>query len=100
MHLPTFATLSLLALLSTPSLACKCFVNNRQDNSRTESCCRQLNGVFRDGNDCAANSISERLSQFRSCCGGQSDCDFPRLAEEEKEEEEDQVFPVTTVVVV
>ncbi|KAI1951258.1 hypothetical protein LOZ57_001813, partial [Ophidiomyces ophidiicola] len=73
---------------------CKCYVNGNRDDGRTESCCRQLGGVFRFGNDCLAGSISEHLSNFRRCCGGQSDCDYPGL-------DEDKENPgITTIVVV
>ncbi|KAK1775034.1 hypothetical protein QBC45DRAFT_423335 [Copromyces sp. CBS 386.78] len=65
--------------------ACKCFNSNGGFNKgASEACCHQQNGSWRNGNDCAASSISEHLSNFRSCCknsGAQtSDCDYPRLA--------------------
>ncbi|KAI1085131.1 hypothetical protein F5B20DRAFT_575596 [Whalleya microplaca] len=66
-----------VAAISTPALACKCYVNGNQDNGKTQSCCSQQGGNFVSGNDCQAASISEHLSNFRSCCGGSSDCDFP-----------------------
>ncbi|EEQ28201.1 conserved hypothetical protein [Microsporum canis CBS 113480] len=70
-----------IAMLTTSAVACKCFVNGNQDNARTESCCGQLSGIFNNGDDCAASSISEHLSNFRSCCGGQSDCDYPLVGD-------------------
>ncbi|KAF3491805.1 uncharacterized protein GIQ15_01322 [Arthroderma uncinatum] len=70
-----------MAMLSTSALACKCYVNGNQDTAKTQSCCGQLGGIFANGNDCAASSISEHLSNFRSCCGGQSDCDYPRVGD-------------------
>lgn len=65
--------------------ACKCLNNGGGVNwGASEACCHQQNGSWRNGNDCAASSISEHLSNFRSCCkrsGAQtSDCDYPRLA--------------------
>ncbi|KAI5862512.1 hypothetical protein GGS23DRAFT_597317 [Durotheca rogersii] len=69
------AAVAVAAFLTAPALACKCFVDGGQDDARTQSCCGELNGITA-GDDCRANSISEHLSDFRSCCGGQSDCDF------------------------
>ncbi|KAA8629567.1 hypothetical protein SMACR_08681 [Sordaria macrospora] len=65
--------------------ACKCLNSGGGFNKgASEACCHQQNGSWRNGNDCAASSISEHLSNFRSCCknsGAQtSDCDYPRLA--------------------
>ncbi|KAL7628429.1 hypothetical protein AAE478_002632 [Parahypoxylon ruwenzoriense] len=79
------AAVAVATILSTPALACKCYVNGNQDTARTQSCCNQLGGNFLNGNDCQAASISEHLSNFRSCCGGQSDCDFPAAEEAEAE---------------
>ena len=42
----------------------------------TKPCCGKLSGTV-SGNDCTASSISEHLSDFRNCCGDQSDCDYP-----------------------
>ncbi|KAE8339937.1 hypothetical protein BDV24DRAFT_134767 [Aspergillus arachidicola] len=60
----------------------------------------RFNGVFRGGNDCLASSISERLSNFRRCCGGQSDCDYPHLAETAAGLEEQELDYVKTIVVI
>ncbi|KAE8148703.1 hypothetical protein BDV25DRAFT_141503 [Aspergillus avenaceus] len=79
----SLATVLAIAALSTSALACQCSVNGNWDNARTQSCCNELGGIFQNGHDCLASSISEHLSQFRSCCGGQSDCDYPSLQEEE-----------------
>jgi uncharacterized membrane protein len=78
-------TVAIAALLTAPSLACKCYVDGNRDDQGTEWCCGQFHGVFRFGNDCQAGSISEALSGFRACCGGSSDCDYPGLALEETE---------------
>ncbi|KAJ7743891.1 hypothetical protein B0H14DRAFT_3514802 [Mycena olivaceomarginata] len=60
----------------------------------TQPCCAQLNGNYNSANgDCAAGSISEHLSNFRSCCQTwqlnnvrlTSDCDFPKRALEDLE---------------
>lgn len=96
MLVSNIAAVALAAMMSTPALACKCFVNGRPNSARTRTCCRRYDGVFRGGNDCLASSISEDLRGFRSCCGGRSDCDFPRIAEDEEEE---SGANVTTVVV-
>ncbi|KAI8631686.1 hypothetical protein F5Y19DRAFT_424566 [Xylariaceae sp. FL1651] len=77
MQLTRFVVAAIAAMLSSSALACKCISNGVEDVARTESCCGELSGVFQDGNDCEASSISEHLSNFRDCCGGQSDCDFP-----------------------
>ncbi|RYP36576.1 hypothetical protein DL767_003280 [Monosporascus sp. MG133] len=77
MQLSHIITILFSSTIFTPTLACKCFVNGIQDDAGTMRCCVQLNGVFRNGNDCLASSISERLSNFRACCGGNSDCDYP-----------------------
>ncbi|KAH9934079.1 uncharacterized protein BXZ73DRAFT_46018 [Epithele typhae] len=78
-----FLALVVLAVAAViPAQACKCIdIGGSQDVGNTQSCCAALNGSFQDGNDCAADSISERLSNFRSCCvslGSEtSDCNFP-----------------------
>ncbi|EFX01836.1 hypothetical protein CMQ_8302 [Grosmannia clavigera kw1407] len=76
MQITHILSIALAAMLSTPVLACKCQVGGSEDVARTQDCCGRLNGVFRYGNDCEASSISQHLSNFRSCCGGQSDCDY------------------------
>ncbi|ORY59154.1 uncharacterized protein BCR38DRAFT_304213, partial [Pseudomassariella vexata] len=75
MYFLRIATVAVAAMLSTTGLACKCFTNGNPNDGQTRTCCSQYHGVFH-GNDCAASSISEHLRGFRSCCGGQSDCDF------------------------
>ncbi|GFF34946.1 hypothetical protein IFM46972_04405 [Aspergillus udagawae] len=85
MQFSSIATVAIAALLTAPSLACKCYVNGNRDDGRTHSCCDRFRGVFWYGNDCKAGSISEHLSDFRNCCGGSSDCDYPGLALEETE---------------
>lgn len=104
MYFYYMAVVAAAAVLATPALACKCFVNGNQDDGKTQSCCNELNGVFRYGNDCAASSISEHLSNFRSCCGGQSDCDYPKEADEEEEKagdgQQQQQNGIKTIVVI
>ncbi|KAF1849269.1 uncharacterized protein K460DRAFT_404507 [Cucurbitaria berberidis CBS 394.84] len=85
--------LTRLVLLATTLLvgadACKC-VNNGANTDATRACCAQLKGNFRNGNDCQAGSISEKLSNFRRCCQGKgftSDCDCPTCLAEEAEAE-------------
>lgn len=92
MQLSSIITLTIAAILSGPTLACKCTTNGSEDSARTESCCGSLSGTYSDG-DCAAGSISESLSDFRSCCGGLSDCDFPKKREDEGET---LIVPTTT----
>ncbi|EJD41982.1 hypothetical protein AURDEDRAFT_68173 [Auricularia subglabra TFB-10046 SS5] len=78
-----FFTLALVALAAfVPAKACKCLdITGSNNVANTQVCCALLNGSFQGGNDCAANSISEHLSTFRSCCEARgsltSDCDFP-----------------------
>ncbi|EJD41978.1 hypothetical protein AURDEDRAFT_68161 [Auricularia subglabra TFB-10046 SS5] len=78
-----FFALALLAIAAVvPAEACKCINSGGgNDVGNTETCCAQLNGSFQPGNDCAAGSISEHLSDFRACCqnsgSATSDCDFP-----------------------
>jgi hypothetical protein len=62
--------------------ACKCVYPNGggEDVSQTQFCCTQEDGTFVDGNDCAAYSISNSLSEFESCCRTvqeNSDCPCP-----------------------
>ncbi|KAH9905090.1 uncharacterized protein BXZ73DRAFT_61724 [Epithele typhae] len=77
------AALLLLAVaVALPVEACKCLGKKGHLNTgNTKTCCKQLNGAFRDGNDCEASTISEHLREFRSCCeshnSATSDCDFP-----------------------
>ena len=92
MQLSSIITLTIAAMLSGPTLACKCTTNGSEDSARTESCCGSLSGTDSAG-DCAAGSISESLSDFRSCCGGLSDCDFPKKREDEGET---LIVPTTT----
>ena len=84
MQLSSIITFTIATMLSGTAFACKCTTNGSEDTARTESCCGSLSGTYSDG-DCAANSISESLSDFRSCCGGLSDCDFPKKREGEAE---------------
>ncbi|KAH9934073.1 uncharacterized protein BXZ73DRAFT_46134 [Epithele typhae] len=76
------ALIVLAVAAAIPAQACKGIDSNGSENvGNTQSCCESLNGSFHDGNDCAADSISEHPSNFRSCCeshGSQTlDCDFP-----------------------
>lgn len=77
MHFSCVAATAIAAMLSAPSLACQCFSGDRVDVGKTHGCCNGLGGVFVNGDNCQAGSISERLSNFRRCCDGQSDCDYP-----------------------
>ncbi|KAK7048711.1 hypothetical protein R3P38DRAFT_2871046 [Favolaschia claudopus] len=84
-----FAT---IVAFASGSAACKCVINGGSHPEATGPCCQSLNGNF-DGNDCAAGSISEHLSNFRACCHTwllnnvplTSDCDFPGPAVAELE---------------
>ncbi|KAL2204637.1 hypothetical protein CC79DRAFT_916004 [Sarocladium strictum] len=80
MQLLTLIMLSGVAMLSVPTEACKCYrTEGGQNKGATHKCCNDLGGVFLNGNDCNAGSISEHLRQFDRCCKGQgSDCDYPR----------------------
>lgn len=69
-----------VASMALSSLACKC-VQDGANDAATSTCCTSLGGRY-SGNDCAADTISESLSNFRQCCENQdsaltSDCDFP-----------------------
>ena len=84
-----FTLIAFTAILGIAS-ACKCTAG--ADNSAfTEICCGRLNGNFVNGNDCAAGSISESLSDFKRCCGDVggpdwgSDCDCPTCRVEGEE---------------
>ncbi|THU92372.1 hypothetical protein K435DRAFT_862546 [Dendrothele bispora CBS 962.96] len=72
--------LLVIMTLVSSSAACKCVTNGANQVGATESCCNSLGGDF-NTDDCAAGSISEHLSNFRSCCQSSgavtSDCDFP-----------------------
>ncbi|KAK7451032.1 hypothetical protein VKT23_012707 [Stygiomarasmius scandens] len=73
--------LVVIAALISSSAACKCVSGGNNQVGATQSCCASLSGDF-NTDDCAAGSISEHLSNFRSCCqskgsGFTSDCDFP-----------------------
>lgn len=81
MYFNRIAIAAVASMLATTGLACQCFVNGSPADSLTEVCCAQENGVFEAPGQCMASSISESLSGFRSCCGGQSDCDFPTKKE-------------------
>lgn len=79
-----FSSLTLVAALLLGANACKC-VNDYVDYAATEACCSRLGGEFVNGNDCNADSISEKLSNFRNCCGESqltSDCDCPTCLQE------------------
>ncbi|KAK3935743.1 hypothetical protein QBC46DRAFT_412725 [Diplogelasinospora grovesii] len=72
-----FAQLFALAavLSGAVSDACKCGGNV----DATVACCKSVGGSA-NGDDCPANQISERLSNFASCCnnlGARSDCRCP-----------------------
>ncbi len=67
--------LAAIAAIVSAAEACKCGGNI----DATRACCRQTGGVP-SGDDCPANTISERLSNFHSCClnfGTRSDCRCP-----------------------
>lgn len=66
---------TLTTLLAASVEACKCGGNI----DATRACCRSTGGVP-SGDDCPANQISERLSNFAACCrnlGARSDCRCP-----------------------
>ena len=68
------ALIAIAAIISAAS-ACKCGGNL----DATRACCRDVGGVP-TSDDCPANTISERLSRFHSCClrfGVRSDCRCP-----------------------
>lgn len=87
---------ALTALLVSASEACKCGGNT----DATRACCRNVGGVP-SGNDCPASSISERLSNFHSCClnfGTRSDCRCPRgcrIAELKAAREKEGLAPLS-----
>jgi hypothetical protein len=67
--------LAALATIFTTINACKCGGNLEA----TKACCQSTGGVA-TSDDCPANQISERLSNFASCCnnlGARSDCRCP-----------------------
>jgi hypothetical protein len=92
--------LMLVAAASTLSVeACKCVNPNGGANNvdRTRFCCKQNSGTF-VSDDCRAGSISNRLSNFKTCCRGKdlnSDCSCPTCREETGIE---SVTNITTVL--
>lgn len=77
----------ILASMALTATACKCVQGGTNDEA-TRVCCGSLGGRY-EGNDCVAGTISEELSDFRSCCMNQdpngqltSDCDFPTKRDE------------------
>ncbi|KAK3213579.1 hypothetical protein GRF29_28g328558 [Pseudopithomyces chartarum] len=87
--------LLLTFLLTTPTLACKCF--HQPDHStgwdlrNTVGCCRLTKGTLNAENDCMATSLEPTMASFSKCCKSQgkvSDCGCPKgCADEEKEDE-------------
>jgi hypothetical protein len=66
--------------LSIPAYACKCARSGLDDPSSTQACCDFVGGNFQFGEDCQADSISEKLEAFSICCSNRnfpSDCDCP-----------------------
>ena len=82
-------TTLLSALLTTTTAVRACKSVHTSDASNvdigcTRFACEYLGGRFQFGNDCAANSISGKLSAFADICNEctgsplfVSDCDFP-----------------------
>jgi hypothetical protein len=86
-------TLAAATVLSAPIHACKCLsLDGFYYDGATEGACNELGGQM-NGNDCVADSISEKLSDFRFFCqllGGQgSDCSCPIGCREAITAEED-----------
>ncbi|KAF2644772.1 hypothetical protein P280DRAFT_466044 [Massarina eburnea CBS 473.64] len=94
MRISILATIT-AALLPTTILGCKCIdKNGGQHADATSAACKILNGTFRD-NDCAASSISEKLSNFHYYCkvqGWRSDCRCPSGCREAPSQEEIEKF--------
>ncbi|KAH7310056.1 hypothetical protein BKA65DRAFT_575854 [Rhexocercosporidium sp. MPI-PUGE-AT-0058] len=79
MQLLNLILVAATAILSVD--ACKCVNPNGGANNvgTTAFCCGQNQGTFIT-DDCRANSISNRLSNFKNCCRGSglnSDCSCP-----------------------
>ncbi|PQE32209.1 hypothetical protein CJF32_00009909 [Rutstroemia sp. NJR-2017a WRK4] len=75
MKFPTSTSLLFLFTFISTLEACKCAGNTEG----TIACCKSVGGSP-SGDDCPANSISQRLSNFASCCGSlgqRSDCKCP-----------------------
>ena len=69
LNINSIMLLAVAAMLSIPTNACKCLDGSgKAVDSATNDCCISVNGVFQDGNDCKASSISESLSGFETCC--------------------------------
>jgi hypothetical protein len=75
--------------------ACKCttdFGKGSPVDAATKSCCSKVGGTY-SGNDCEADSISNKLAQFDTCCevtspeGMDSDCHCPLGCEGGKKRE-------------
>lgn len=72
--------LAVTALFAASTQACKCMDGDENsDMTVTTSCCSVAGGSA-GSDDCNADSISEHLSDFDTCCGNSglvSDCDYP-----------------------
>ncbi|TPX10381.1 uncharacterized protein E0L32_008600 [Thyridium curvatum] len=69
------AAITAIAAFFSATEACKCGSNV----DATRACCRSVGGNPTN-DDCPASGISERLSNFASCCnslGARSDCRCP-----------------------
>jgi hypothetical protein len=79
MQFKTTNLVLLATILAASAEACKCNIDHVNHPIRTQTCCNELGGVFSNG-DCAANSISNDLSEFSACCKQTnlvSDCPCP-----------------------
>ncbi|RDA83493.1 hypothetical protein CP532_7047 [Ophiocordyceps camponoti-leonardi (nom. inval.)] len=83
-------TVLLLTTMPLLVLGCKCVdQSGKTDDGLTRHCCHQLGGLFLFGNDCFADTISEELYGFGTCCGDEfpmshlwrgSDCEYPEFS--------------------
>ncbi|KAK5994037.1 hypothetical protein PT974_07477 [Cladobotryum mycophilum] len=79
-----FLTIAITATLPLAE-ACKCKnPSGSPDSYVTKECCRILKGQFTNGDNCDAHSISNKLKDFKYCCGvvandaaWKSDCKCP-----------------------
>jgi len=69
-------TVVVTALLTGPTLACKCKWNGYNVVDTTRSCCGEAAGVFVI-DDCAYSTLPQGSGRFNNCCrshGTETDC--------------------------
>lgn len=81
MHLISMLLFLLLAFSAHTTLACKCLDGGGVNDERSTYVCCNIVGSHAVDHDCPAKRISNKLSNFHSCCKGnalKSDCRCPK----------------------